>query len=294
MENLFGLHPFCGRDILAGDMDKITISRGTQQLGQFTDEEALAGLRSGQFSLADLWWKAGMEKWEPLSAFPNAETPDFAPPPLGAGTPDSIAEIPWENERLGFFERFWQTNVNILTDPWKAFAQMPVSGGYGKPSLFVFIAIVLGSFVQVIEPIILRFIPSEAHGYLTWYFTSSFPELIIDIPCAIALGVISTLVFAGVTHLCLMLFGAAHRDFEATFRACVYSWAPFYILVFVPCFGMLITLTWGVVVEIVALKKAHRADYWRVICASLLPLLLCCGCIAAGLAVPTLIFLAAR
>jgi len=48
----------------------ITIQRGERQLGPFTEEEVRSGLRSGMFAPSDLWWRAGMEAWEPLSAFP--------------------------------------------------------------------------------------------------------------------------------------------------------------------------------------------------------------------------------
>jgi len=51
----------------------LTILRGEQQLGQFSEEEVREGLRSGQFLSTDFWWKAGMENWQPLD-----EHPEFA------------------------------------------------------------------------------------------------------------------------------------------------------------------------------------------------------------------------
>ena len=249
-------------------MSKIFIGRSDQQLGQFTEEEVFAGLRSGRFSFADLWWKEGMEKWEPLSVFPNVEAPRLAPPLVANETLDGA--FPWENESLGIFERFWQTCVGVLFNPWKTFEKMSVSGGYGKPLLYGVICLgFVAIAATILVGVMLFFQPPEDNEVPLWF-----------IPCFGAIiavyGMVGFFFRTVILHLFLMLFGVACRSFEATFHAVTYSNAPVFVLRCVPCLNIFVAL-WGIVVEIIALKEAHRTDYWRVICACLLPLFLCIG-----------------
>ena len=64
----------------------IHIARGTEQLGQFTVEEANAGLAAGRFQRADLAWWPGAAGWVRLDTAPGVVVPAHLPPPLpGAG-----------------------------------------------------------------------------------------------------------------------------------------------------------------------------------------------------------------
>ena len=64
----------------------LTILRGEQQLGQFSEEEVREGLSSGRFLSTDLWWKAGMENWEPITV--------FSAPPADETVQSNVAPIP--------------------------------------------------------------------------------------------------------------------------------------------------------------------------------------------------------
>jgi len=268
-------------------MDKIAIGRGNQQLGQFTEEEVLAGLHSGQFFLTDLWWKTGMEKWESLTTFPGA---DAAQSSISAvvKTPseNGDATIPWENESLGVVQRFWQTCVGIFTDPWETFTKMPTSGGYGKPLLFALVGMAFGAVGNGVFQFIINVAQfsvqstDETAGILGAQIVGMVPGIVCGIPFAVAIGAVGLFIGTGIFHLLLMLFGAANRDYEATFRAWAYSNGLLQFIMLIPCIGLLILMTWGIVIQIVALKQTHRTDYWRVICAYFLPTLLCCGCLA--------------
>ena len=167
-------------------MDKIIVARGTQQLGEFTEEEVLAGLRSDRFALTDLWWKEGMEKWEPFSTLHNIDAPDL---PNSGGNEEIAATIPWENGSLGIVQRIWQTFVGVLTNPWKTFAQMPISGGYGKPFLFMLLSCVPLLIEGVYGPIVMSFVSVEnetSKKVLEWFFMSDFSDLLWYIPFLIA------------------------------------------------------------------------------------------------------------
>jgi len=103
------------------------------------------------------------------------------------------------------------------------------------------------------------------------------PGVVCGIPMYVAGGVIGLFIGTGIFHLLLMLFGAANRDFEATFRASAYVGGLTQLLALIPCCALLL-LPWTILIQIIAYTKTHRTGYWRVICAYLLPILLCCGC----------------
>ena len=121
----------------------------------------------------------------------------------------------------------------------------------------------------------------------------------------IAWSVVWIFIMAGIYHILLMLFDAANRDYEATFRGVTYPMGmlqvlsiPCLFIAFMPCIGCIGSLLmfalgiWGIVITVIALKEIHRTDYWRVICAYLLPMILCCGCmiaITAAFVIPALV-----
>jgi GYF domain 2 len=57
-------------------------SRGTTNLGIFSEEEVRAGLHSRRFAPSDIGWREGMGNWQPLSQF--AEFVLFSAPPAQA------------------------------------------------------------------------------------------------------------------------------------------------------------------------------------------------------------------
>jgi hypothetical protein len=65
-----------------GDM-QYHLGRGSQPLGQFTEEEVRLGLAEGRFLTTDLGWLPGMTEWKPLSQFVELHPkPDPALPPV--------------------------------------------------------------------------------------------------------------------------------------------------------------------------------------------------------------------
>jgi hypothetical protein len=76
---------------------------------------------------------------------------------------------------------------------------------------------------------------------------------------------------AHLVHLALVLLGAARRSYEATFRAVAYSNASVALLWLVPAGGSFIFLVWGAVLEITALRAAHRLPLGKASLAVVLP-----------------------
>lgn len=77
-------------------------------------------------------------------------------------------------------------------------------------------------------------------------------------------------------HLCLMLLGAARRDFVSTFRVACYAMAP-QVFQIVPVIGGVFAWGWQLALIIIGLKVTHETTYGRSAVAVFLPMLVCCG-----------------
>src|SRR5438067_968658 len=116
-------------------MPQIHIGRGTTNLGVFNEEEIRQGLDSGRFFLTDLGWREGMEKWAPLSEFPEFARPSATPlsmsptvpetpPPIAPGAEERTG-LPWDQrQELGLFNAWLATLKLVLFEPARAFSMM--------------------------------------------------------------------------------------------------------------------------------------------------------------------------
>ena len=88
---------------------------------------------------------------------------------------------------------------------------------------------------------------------------------------------IGLLIGAGIVHLCLMLWGGANENYEATLRVIGYSQGSGNALQLIPCLGPCVAVIWILVAQVVGLATVHRTDVWRVVLAIFTPLLVCGG-----------------
>jgi hypothetical protein len=286
-------------------MSAFFVSRNRQQLGQFSEEEVATGLQSGRFLPDDLGWKEGMESWQPLSTFgfearPPAEPAPAVPADSSApsheqqlarlkqltGTEDAEG-LPWEIPSSDkAVTRWWETTKAALLSPISAFRKMRVTGGLKAPFIYLLIGTALSCVISVLVQILINALAPMLAG------SGATAEMgITGLLCAIPIGLvvvvlasalgalITAFVGGGLMHVCLMLFGGAARGFEATYRAVCYASGAVNALQVVPILGSIVALVWGPVVYVIALKEAQKTDYWRAICAFLLPTILCCSVI---------------
>jgi hypothetical protein len=277
-------------------MSKIFLSRNREQLGEFTEEQVVHGLMNGRFFGSDLAWREGMEEWRPLSELDLVEKAVARPPEVGAleplGVPSQQAagsrgDIAWETTGEGWVGRWWQTTWSVIASPIRTFSAMPVTGGFGKPLLYYFVCGMLYGIVWGVFQVLLTLVMSaagvatgeaETAALMGGSLACSIPLTLAIMVVASALGVvIGAFVGGGIVHVCLMLLGAANRGYEASVRAVCYCGGAVNTVSIVPILGWLAAALWGPVVYVIALKEAHKTDYWRVIIAVLLPLIVCCG-----------------
>ena len=92
-----------------------------------------------------------------------------------------------------------------------------------------------------------------------------------------ALYVVSAFLSSGITHLSLMVLGAANRPFETTFRVVCYAQASASAWNLIPFCGGLVGIIWGAYSIIIGLREAHGISGWKATLAITLPSLVCCG-----------------
>jgi len=268
-------------------MSKIFIGRGGDQLGEFTEEEVKAKLSSGEFLSTDLWWREGMEEWLPLSLF---SVRSFVPEPQSGDAQSLYSTEPvpsgmaWENSALGWWQRWWETTSGCLFTPVKTFREMRPDAGFGGPlgyyMLTGMVVVVLSFGMQILMTLGMSAMGASEAGGL-----GSGMELLCMIPVVVVIGIIAYVVNAfvggGILHLLLMVFGAADRGYQATVRAFCYTSGATMPLGVVPCIGVFVSTIWWFVAATISLKEVHQTEYWKVICAMILGVVLCCGSIFA-------------
>jgi hypothetical protein len=108
-------------------------------------------------------------------------------------------------------------------------------------------------------------------------------------PIQLALGLVITplialivlFVWSAIVHLMLTLLGGANSGFATTLRVMCYAQTT-QLAVVLPGIGGLIGFVWRLILEVVGLAQAHKTEGWKAALAIVLPLLLCCVCIAIG------------
>lgn len=207
-----------------------------------------------------------------------------SPPPAAPALPPVV--IPWEDTGgAGAIERLFETVKLLATSPSEAFRRMPTTGGIGQPLVFAIVVAWVGIAISAVWALLfggisLPFLDPEElgmFGALMGMSTAMTLGLVILAPIITAIVVF---VQGGILHLMLMLVGGANRGFEATARVCSYSQAA-QLAQAIPFCGSLISLVWSLVLLIVGLAEAHGTSRGKAAIAVVLPVVLCCGFLAA-------------
>jgi hypothetical protein len=209
-----------------------------------------------------------------------------APPPPVPPPADSRTMLPWEDRSVGRLNALYETVRLFIVEPQDSFHRIsPV--GIGRPFSYAVImawieAAVGFAYVFLFQtPFVLSGFPqlrrefAEAAvgaGMLTMIAVAVF----IMMPVLVA---IALFVHTCILHLMLLILGEGRGGFETTFRVLSYSHTAD-IANIIPLCGGLISLVWFVVLQIVGVAEAHRCSRGKAALAVLLPLLLCCSCVA--------------
>jgi len=213
-------------------------------------------------------------------------------PPTAEET--SPPTLPFEEPGRPFFSGLVETLKLLITDPTTAFRRMPLTTDIWRPLVYgvliSWVAALVGYLWSLaIQASVLGALAGiegmeEIAPMLAFGIVGGLLGLIL----APVVFVIQIFIFSLIVHLCLMLVGGDREGLGATFRVACYSRTT-QLAQIVPFVGGLIAVVWGLILCIIGLTEAHRTTTGKAVAAVLLPVLLCCVCIASG--VIMLIFL---
>lgn len=208
------------------------------------------------------------------------QPPAMQPPPPAA----QVQPLPWEQPGYPALEALYETAKLFLTTPSQAFARMSLTGTLGRPVLYAVIFGWLGIVASQAYSLAFR---GAIHNLLSG-LPGYNPRMMFGLPVAGTVAVmffapvlvlLGILIWSAIVHLFLMLVGGANTGFASTVRVVAYS-STVQIVQVIPLCGGTIAAIWALVLYIIGLAIAHRTTQGRSALAVLLPLMLCCVCVA--------------
>jgi hypothetical protein len=207
---------------------------------------------------------------------PPPITPGVPPPPAAPGA----VPLPWEQPGYPFLEALFETAKLFVTAPTEAFRRMSITADLGRPLLFAillgWIGIIAGQLYSIaLRGVTANLLPFQSAEGLAMGTGVSIAVMVLA-PVFVLLGIF---IWAAIVHLFLMMVGGANSGFGATVRVMSYATTA-QLAQIVPLCGGMIGAVWAIVLEIIGLAQAHRTTQGKAALAVLLPLVLCCVCIA--------------
>jgi hypothetical protein len=217
---------------------------------------------------------------------PGMQPPGTVPPQPPGGVPPApqAQSLPWEQPGYPALEGLYETAKLFLTAPSQAFARMSLTGTLGRPLLYAVIFGWLGIIASQAYSLAFRGAIQNMLSGLPGYNS----RLMFGMPVAATVGImilapvfvlLGIFIWSAIVHLFLMLVGGANTGFASTVRVVAYA-GTVQIVQVVPLCGSTIAAIWGLVLYIIGLAIAHRTTQGKSALAVLLPLALCCVCVA--------------
>ncbi len=211
---------------------------------------------------------------------PSMQPPGTVPPP----PPPPAQALPWEQPAYPALEGLYETAKLIITAPSQAFARMSLTGSLGRPLLYAVIFGWIGIIAGQAYSIAFRgffmnmfsAFPGVNRGMMFGMPVAFNVAIMIVAPIFVLLGIF---IWSAIVHLFLLLVGGAQTGFASTVRVMCYA-GTVQIVQVIPLCGGTIGAIWALVLEIIGLAIAHRTSQGKSALAVLLPLVLCCVCVA--------------
>ncbi len=215
-----------------------------------------------------------------------SDTPpmDTAPPPA-----PPFAGLPWEEPSAGLGS-IVPTTMRFIASPIDAFTKMSLTVDLVRPIAYCVTWALLGACIsQIWSFLLFDTIVEFVRGLAGANFEKLAPfiqkpgalQLILGLVITPLIALIVLLVWTALVHLALTLLGGANRGFAATLRVMCYAQTT-QVAVVLPGVGGFIAFIWRLILEVIGLAQAHKTESWKAVLAVILPLLLCCVCIVAG------------
>ncbi|MBI5444709.1 MAG: YIP1 family protein [Deltaproteobacteria bacterium] len=216
---------------------------------------------------------------------PTPPLPPPPPPPYGGARQDGL---PWERRtELGFFNAFLETIKLFITNPADAWQRTKEKGDYAEPLIFAILVSWIGIAVSSVWSGLFgqawtAFLPPEMKEKLGSAVATNAGMLLIQVGLAPIFVLLGLFIGAGIYHVSFMVVGATKDStsgFEGTFRAVSYA-SVSQLANVIPFVGGLAALVWNLILLVMGTVRMHRTTQGKAIAGVLIPLLLCCVCIA--------------
>jgi hypothetical protein len=213
---------------------------------------------------------------------PPPSQPPYMPPPAVSGG------LPWETQAIGP-QPLFDTAMLFIKTPEQAWRLTRETGDYMRPLLF---GVVVGWVGLVFRTLwgtifgagLMRMIPAQ--------YASSFNRfggggsVIVNIILGPLFIACFLFIGAAILHVSFMVVGAlanSKSQFEGTFRLLSYA-SVASIANVIPVVGGLIGGIWTLYLVVVGAQQLHKTTSGKALFGVLLPTLLCCVCVAVGVA----------
>lgn len=201
--------------------------------------------------------------------------------PVLESLPDlgDLRPVPWEDREAfpGFWKRVGGMFSLLFSRPLDLADRVPVTEGLLPAWTFHMFLLVPYLAFMVLMLVFMGTVsflvpqdPSLPKGLLAGIFGAEFGVIALFMAAGM-------FIYGAIIHAMLWMWGATRRGrgLGQTIRFCGYAWGFVNLGMIIPCVNFLVALG-GLVYLIAGLARLHRTDLWRVICAILTPLFLCC------------------
>lgn len=265
---------------------QIHVARPPAQLGVFSVEEVSEGLRTGRFLPTDQAWRDGMAAWVPLNQWVEFAAVGVPASP-SVSTQAALGEPMPSWERGSSVSHFFATFREVTTSPVQTFDNLSPAGGFSRPLVFNYLTAAPGFlFLFGIYAALFSFLGSDmlrdlATGPAANVFAGVTKGGLIGILaaglcCLFLLAPLGLFIGAGFSHLLLLPWGPK-GGYAGSFRASAYVNGVFFPLTCIPCVNY-VALPWQLVVNVIALARIHRIEWWKVLVSVVVvPCVLCCS-----------------
>lgn len=197
-----------------------------------------------------------------------------------------LGPLPWERPGAGPGE-LGPTWTRLIASPAASFRALTVTRGFGRALVFGLLCYFVGNVVAQVWGLVME---APLQRMLEQFGGPAFARQeaaalspAIRFAVGVIVGPMVWIVFlflwSGIVHGLLLLFGGAPKGFETSLRVIAYSAAPS-VFAAVPFLGGLVGSVWGIVLQCIGLAEAHGVPRGRAVAAVLVPLAVCCVCLA--------------
>lgn len=198
---------------------------------------------------------------------------DFSPRAM-AGQIKNETLLPFEDKSYTFWRGYFATVGGLLFKPGKTLWAVTPHGSITRAYWYAVLTLWLGFMaLNALGCAVLTTLPSllpipPDPNLPSPVFLGPILFIILTLAFALFAPLMLLVLFpgAGLTHLFLMLFGAAGNSYRATFRATVYALTPQFLLGLIPLVNMPVSI-WSLVLAVMAYIRVQRASMARVVFA---------------------------